>query len=96
MAQNDKPLFPRDLEGDSEAQSLLREHVKQKLEDAESESGLEFPPLKNDLMSPPVAPAYGPPPMPIRILSFLPFVIGAIIGLLLIAVLSFFLFRFLF
>ena len=68
MTKNGKPLFPRESEGGSEAQSDLLKDVKEKLDAAESKS--EF--VSNErFMSPrdvdaprPPAPAYGPPPLP--------------------------------
>ena len=69
MTKNGKPLFPRESESGSEAQSDLLRDVKQKLDAAESKSEIELPDFGNERFtpakgSPPPAPAYGPPPLP--------------------------------
>jgi len=71
MTENDKPLFPRESETDSEAQKDLLQDVKQKLEAAESRSEIESPDFSNERFMPPMdvdvprppAPVYGPPPL---------------------------------
>jgi hypothetical protein len=75
MSQDKEPLFPRESESDSEAQSDLLKDVRQKLEVAERTSEFKLPdfgeerfmPSQMDAHSPPPpAPAYGPPPSPVR------------------------------
>jgi hypothetical protein len=85
MAQNEKPLFPRELESDSEVQSDLLKDVKQKLEVAEGSSEFELPVIMKERFMPPPAPAYGPPPLPFgRTLIFVFILVGFLLALFLI------------
>jgi hypothetical protein len=63
MAQNEKPLFPREPEDDPNTVSDLLKDVKQQLEAEESTSELELPDTDPENALPPTIIAYGPPPL---------------------------------
>jgi hypothetical protein len=63
MAQNEKPLFPREPEDDPNTVSDLLKDVKQQLEAEESTSELELPDIDLENVLPPSIMVYGPPPL---------------------------------
>ncbi|HZS44681.1 MAG TPA: hypothetical protein VFC63_06225 [Blastocatellia bacterium] len=63
MPDDNKPLFPRQPEDDSESQRELIENTRRRIQGAERTTNPLPPPDPATLPRPP-APIYGPPPFP--------------------------------